>query len=113
MKKKKLTRSRSNRMILGVFGGIAEYFNWNAKYLRVGYLIFTLICMLAYFFGILIPVLLYIGLGFLIPEEKGTGYFDFMDFFNQATSRENQQQDKPKRKIIKAKEHDVIDKDDK
>ncbi|KIO97253.1 PspC domain-containing protein [Levilactobacillus brevis] len=40
--KKRLVRSRTNRLIGGVLGGIAEYFDWNANLLRVIYVLISL-----------------------------------------------------------------------
>lgn len=59
---KKLTRSTSNAQIAGVCAGIAEYFNLDPTLVRVGYLIFT-------FIGAGSPILLYLILAFIIPEE--------------------------------------------
>ena len=41
MEPKKLYRSRSNRMICGVCGGIAEYFNIDPTLVRLAWVIFT------------------------------------------------------------------------
>ena len=41
MAKESLTRSRSNKWIAGVCGGIAEYFGWNADLLRLVWLVLT------------------------------------------------------------------------
>ena len=38
---KKLKRSRTDKQIMGVCGGLAEYFNVDSTLVRVGYLIFT------------------------------------------------------------------------
>lgn len=38
---KKLYRSRSNRMICGVCGGIGEYFNIDATLVRLGLILFA------------------------------------------------------------------------
>lgn len=35
MNNKSLTRSTNNKMVAGVLGGFAEYFNWDATLLRV------------------------------------------------------------------------------
>lgn len=59
---KSLRRSRDNRMIAGVCGGLAEYFGWQPSIVR---LIFVLSCLL--------PgpqILLYLLLWLVIPEEK-------------------------------------------
>ncbi|WP_181347308.1 PspC domain-containing protein [Thalassobacillus sp. CUG 92003] len=57
----KLVRSKSDRMISGVLGGFAQYFNFDATLLRI---IFVLVC---------IPVspliLAYIAAIFIMPSE--------------------------------------------
>lgn len=40
--KKKLTRSKTDRKILGVCGGIAEYFDIDSTLVRVGWILITL-----------------------------------------------------------------------
>ncbi|WP_280388196.1 PspC domain-containing protein [Nocardia wallacei] len=40
---RRFTRSRNNKWIAGVCGGIAEYFGWNATVVR---LLFVLSCLL-------------------------------------------------------------------
>ena len=41
MTKDRLTRSRSNKWLAGICGGIAEYFGWNAEALRLVWLVLT------------------------------------------------------------------------
>ena len=60
---KSLTRSRNNKMIAGVCGGIAEYFGWDPTLVRVGYVLASLL------FAGLPGLLVYIILAFLIPER--------------------------------------------
>jgi phage shock protein C len=61
-KKKTFTRSRNNRMIAGVMGGVADYFGWNATWLRI---IFVLIS----FFSVAFPgILVYILAWIIIPD---------------------------------------------
>lgn len=57
-----LRRSRSNRMIAGVVGGLAEYFGVDATLLRVVYVVGSLLS--AAFPGALVYILLW----FIIPE---------------------------------------------
>ena len=64
MEPKRLYRSRSNRMISGVCGGIAQYFNVDPTLIR---LIAVLIALLGAFFGGLIA---YIICVVVIPEES-------------------------------------------
>jgi phage shock protein C len=58
-----LARSRSNRVLVGVVGGIAARFGWNATLLRVIYVLVS--ALSAAFPGILV----YLVLWLLIPEE--------------------------------------------
>lgn len=58
---KTLTKSRKNRMICGVCGGIGEYFNIDPTLVRLGFVAFSLI------FGS--GLLAYIVAAIIIPEE--------------------------------------------
>lgn len=63
MSTRPFTRSRSERMIAGVLGGIARRLGWSANVLRV---VFVLVSILsAAFPGILVYVILWL----LMPEE--------------------------------------------
>ena len=62
---KKLRRSRKNRVVCGVMGGIAEYFDVDPTIVRVLFII----CSFSGF-----PIILYILLAIIIPEES-TGYY--------------------------------------
>lgn len=59
---KKLTRSRQNRMLMGVCGGVAAYFNLDPTVVR---LIWALISL--YSFGL--GVVGYLVASLIIPEE--------------------------------------------
>ncbi len=58
---KKLLRSKSNRLIGGVCGGVAQYLNMDPTLVRI------LTVIIALFTGI--PVVLYIVALFVVPEE--------------------------------------------
>lgn len=58
-----LRRSRSNRMIAGVVGGLADYFGLDPTLARIIYVLVSIFS--AAFPGILV----YIGLWILIPQE--------------------------------------------
>lgn len=60
--KKKLTRSRKNRMIAGVCGGLAEYFNMDPTVVRLLYVVVSV--MSVAFPGILVYLILWI----IMPE---------------------------------------------
>jgi len=59
----KLTRSRSDRMIAGVCGGLAHHLGWRPDRVRIVYVLLSLLS--AAFPGILV----YLALWFLMPEE--------------------------------------------
>ena len=59
-----LRRSRGNRMVAGVMGGIAEHFDFNPTGLRVLYVIGSIVS--AAFPGLLVYVILWL----LIPQES-------------------------------------------
>lgn len=66
MSDKRLTRS-NDRMLLGVAGGMAEYFNIDPTIVRIGWVILALITS---FFP---AVLVYVGLAFIMPEDGFVG----------------------------------------
>lgn len=58
-----LRRSRGNRVIAGVVGGLAQYFGVNARGLRIVYVLVSVLS--AAFPGLLVYLLLWL----LIPQE--------------------------------------------
>ena len=58
-----LTRSRSDRIIAGVIGGIARRFGWDSNLTRIGYVVLSIAS--AAFPGILVYLILWL----LMPEE--------------------------------------------
>ena len=63
MSEKKLKRSKNEKMLAGVLGGIAEYLGWDITILRI---VFALVTVFSSVFpGILVYVILWI----LMPEE--------------------------------------------
>ncbi|ERI86201.1 PspC domain protein [Bacteroides pyogenes F0041] len=60
---KKLTRSRKERMIAGVCGGLAEYFGWDISLLRVVYVLATIFTAFA---GTIVYIILWI----VMPDER-------------------------------------------
>lgn len=59
----KIKRSRSNRILLGVCGGLANNFNINAWPLRLFFMIFS-------FLGMGLPTIIYLVLAMIMPEEE-------------------------------------------
>jgi len=62
---KKLYRSRKQRMVAGVLGGLAEYLHIDATILR---LVFVVAIIPTAFFSL---PLLYLAAVFIIPDESG------------------------------------------
>lgn len=62
---KKLTRSSNDKKLLGVCGGLAEYFDVDPTLVRVG------ILALAIFTGLIPGVILYFCMALLMPEKGG------------------------------------------
>lgn len=60
----KLTRSRSDRMIAGVLGGMAMHLGWSSQKVRIGYVLLSILS--TGFPGILV----YLALWYLMPEER-------------------------------------------
>ena len=68
-KNKKLTRSRSNRLIGGVLGGFAEYFGWDATLVRVIFVVVS-------FFSTAFPgILVYILAWILMPDAPTKSHY--------------------------------------
>lgn len=70
---KKLTRSRKDRMIAGVCGGLAEYLGWDPTLVRIAYI-------LASIFTVFSGAIIYVILWIVMPEERySDGYNDRMN----------------------------------
>lgn len=61
---KRLTRSKNDRMLMGICGGLAEYFELDPTLVRIAYL---LLCFFSVGFGGLI---LYIIMAIVVPEKR-------------------------------------------
>ncbi len=59
---KKLYRSKTDKKLLGVLGGFAKYFNIDATILRIIYVLLAV-------FAIGSPILIYLILALVMPEE--------------------------------------------
>lgn len=64
MNAKRLTRSRTDRMIGGVCGGMADYFNLDPSLVRVGWVLVT------FFSGFFLGIIAYIVLMAVVPEHE-------------------------------------------
>ncbi len=67
---KRLYRSRTDRMLAGVLGGLAEYFGLDPSLVRIGYVLVT-------FFSAGIPgILLYLVVALIVPTAPETNGAD-------------------------------------
>jgi phage shock protein C len=64
---KRLYRSRSDRQLTGVLGGVAEYFGLDPSWVRIGYV------LVAAFTGGIPGVLLYIAMALIVPAAPEAG----------------------------------------
>lgn len=64
----KLHRSRQNRLIAGVMGGIAEYFGWSPMWVRILFVVVS--SMSAAVPGVLIYIILWI----VMPNASANSY---------------------------------------
>ena len=62
MKDKRLTRSQSEKMLAGVLGGLANYFDIDPTLVRLGFVVLV-------FAGVGSPILLYLVLWLIMPLE--------------------------------------------
>lgn len=60
---KRLTRSNSDRMVAGVLGGLAEYFNIDTTIVRLTFVILTIM-------SVFVLLLIYFAAVFIIPNER-------------------------------------------
>ena len=67
--KKRLTRSRTNRMVGGVCGGLGEYFDLDPTLIRIAFVALILL-------GMGSPILGYILLWIIIPRDDKEGARD-------------------------------------
>ena len=61
-KERKLYRSRSNKIICGVMGGLGDYFGVDPTVLRVAYVLLSVFVLGS-------PIILYIICALIIPQE--------------------------------------------
>ena len=61
---KKLTRSKNDKILFGVCGGLAEYFNISSTVVRLAFIVLSLI-------SLMVMLIAYVICAFIIPEENG------------------------------------------
>ena len=62
-KTKRLTRSRHDRMLAGICGGLAEYFDVDSTLVRVGFVLLSVLS------GAFPGTLVYLIMWLVVPEE--------------------------------------------
>lgn len=70
---RKLYRSRSDRKLFGVIGGFAKYFNIDATILRIIYVLLSL-------FVLGCPIIIYLVVALIIPEEPENTEYQQADY---------------------------------
>lgn len=104
--KKKLYRSNDHRILFGVCGGFADYFGINPKYIRIGYLIFGLICSMFARFSIL-PVGIYVILALAMPLNPNQSANSFSSFFGKQSTNRPAHSNQGRKVIRDVKEKDI------
>jgi phage shock protein C len=64
---KRLHRSRADRKVAGVLGGIAEYFGFDPSWVRIGYVVLTIVT------GVAPLAFLYVVMAFVVPKAPKAG----------------------------------------
>ncbi len=70
---RKLYRSKTDRKIFGVLGGFAKYFNIDATILRIIYVLLSL-------FVLGCPIVIYLIVALVIPEEPENTEYQQADY---------------------------------
>lgn len=99
---KKLTRSSTDRMIAGVFGGIGRYFKINPNILRVLYVALTI------FTGFVPGIIIYAILAIIIPADpQNPDLIGFLKAFSKAKTAQKQPQTRTRRTLTDVEEKDI------
>lgn len=69
----KLHRSKNNRMLAGVFGGVAEYLGWSPNMLRF---LFVLSIPLTVTVSLWVALVVYAFMWILMPEATAQSYIE-------------------------------------
>lgn len=94
----KLTRSRTNRVLAGVFGGFAAYFGISATWLRIAYLVLTALS------GLVPGIMIYVMTAIIMPPAPSSnGALDNFFWGNRGTEATK----KSRRELQDVEEEDV------
>ncbi|MCL1841656.1 MAG: PspC domain-containing protein [Propionibacteriaceae bacterium] len=79
---KKFTRNSTNKMLAGVCGGIAAYFNWDATWTRFGAI---LVCLVTGGLGVAV----YLACWLIVPDDRSgdIGMDSVFDFYSSHRNR--------------------------
>ena len=95
---KRLTRSGSDRMIAGVFGGIGQYFKIQPNILRILYVLLTI------FTGIIIYIILVI----IMPADpQNPDLLGFLKSFSESQKTSQQPHQRSRRTLTNVEEKDI------
>ncbi|MCF6515685.1 PspC domain-containing protein [Lactobacillus sp. S2-2] len=103
--KKKLYRSSQNRIIAGVFGGLGEYFNLSAFWLRIIFLVLIVLPI----FTMPIAILFYILMVIIVPTKETESFYQYFKNDGSNNNEKKKEDIKDGRKIL----HDVEEHDTK
>lgn len=99
---KKLTRSASDRMVAGVFGGIGTYFRIPANILRVLYVLLTV------FTGFVPGIIIYVILVVIMPADpQRPDLLGILKSFSESQWKTPHSQDRSRRTLTDVEEKDI------
>jgi len=81
---KKFTRSSTHKMLAGVCGGIADYFGWDATWVRIGTIAVSLL-------SVGLGLAAYLACWLIIPDDRSgdIGMDSVFDFYSSHRNRPN------------------------
>ena len=96
MSSKRLTKSRKNKKISGVIGGLADYYGWNEDVVTIIRIVYVILALTS--FGSLI--LIYFVVSIILPEAPRENSGTKQDFSNFSQWPGDQQNKAKKRKDV-------------
>ncbi|MEY8294017.1 PspC domain-containing protein [Limosilactobacillus caviae] len=99
---KRLTRSGSDRMVAGVFGGIGKYFRIQPNILRILYVLLTI------FTGFVPGIIIYLILVIIMPaDSQNPDLLSFIKSFSESQGKSQQSQQRSRRTLTDVEEKDI------
>ena len=99
---KRLTRSATDRLIAGVFGGLGKYFNLSAILLRLIYVVITALT------GFVPGILIYIIMVVIMPADPAKpDLLSFLRSMGQKTQSPDQTHQRSRRTLTDVEERDI------